>query len=101
MNDYPIVLRDEDRAAPDPQTAAIEHAEAVQVLCDEVDALVSLLTRWSHDPIGVLSRAQARTVELRGSATRVQQSAEALSLSRRVAGHYSTSYAGCGGSDGR
>jgi hypothetical protein len=89
MNDYPIVLRAEDLAAPaDPQATLIELAAQAALLTGELAILRDRMARWSADPSSVCRVAQPRLVELHEQAGRIQDLLQTLSQGYRAAGCY-------------
>lgn len=88
-----LKLADRPSPPPDPAVAAIEHMDELRAHADELAHLLSLLTRWGNDPVGVFRLVQARLVEESDRAGRLVDSGAALVQAKRLAGDLSAAYA--------
>lgn len=87
MNPWPVILKTEDAPEPrDAQAVGIDLMAMLREIEDEAEFLQKLLTRWGDDPIGVMHRAQSRTIELRSLAGRAPALGEQLMRSLRACG---------------
>lgn len=90
-------LKDEDRAAPDLQAVGIDLMAMLREIEDEAVQLQALFTRWGNDPVSVMQKAQARTIELRALATQAAPLGETLMQACRAQGVFSAPASRAGG----
>lgn len=73
----------------DPQSALIDLMDVLGQIDDARDELQKLFTRWGHDPVAVMQRAQARTLELQQLVAQARPVGETLAKAMRASGQLS------------